>query len=65
MAQYVVTYSLGNRGESGHGAFIGESTMQYKTMTVEANGPTTAQRIVEGMFGGTQRCLVNSVFEKR
>ncbi len=65
MAKYEVTYSLGNRGESGHGAFIGESTMQYQRMTVEANGPNTAQRIVESMFGGPQRCLVNSVFEKR
>jgi len=65
MAKYEVTYSLGNRGESGHGAFIGESTMQYQRIVVEANGPTTAQRIVENMFGGPQRCLVGSTWEVR
>jgi len=63
MAKYEVTYSLGSRGESGNGAFIGESTMQYQKMVVEANGPTTAQRIVENMFGGYQRCLVGAAYK--
>ena len=65
MAKYEVTYSLGNRGESGSGAFIGESTMQYQKMTVEANSGTNAQRMVESMFGGPGRCLVHSAREKR
>lgn len=65
MAKYEVTYSIGNRGESGYGAFVGESTLQYQKIVVEANGPTTAQRIVESMFGGRERCQVGPVWEIR
>ena len=65
MAKYEVTYSLGHRGESGHGSFTGSSDMQYLKIVVEANGPNTAQRIVESMFGGPQRCLVGAAWEVR
>ena len=65
MAKYEVTYSLGNRGESGNAGFTGTSGMQYQKMIVEANGPTTAQRIVENMFGGPQRCQVGAAWEIR
>jgi len=65
MAKYEVTYSLGDRGESGNAGFTGTAGMQYQKIVVEANGPTTAQRIVESMFGGPQRCLVGSTWEVR
>jgi len=57
--EWEVTYSLGSRGDSGTGAFIGESTMQYQKMIVRALSATMAQRIVENMFGGPSRCLAN------
>jgi len=63
MALYEVTYSLGNRGDSGTGSFTGSTATQYLKMTVEANGPTTAQRIVESMFGGPQNCLVGPAWQ--
>ena len=63
MAKYEVTYSLGSRGESGNGAFIGDSSMQYLKTVVEANGPNTAQRIVESMFGGPSRCSVGAAYK--
>jgi len=56
MAQYEVTYSIGSRGESGHGAFVTEAGMNYLTTVVEAPSPSIAQRIVENMFGGPARC---------
>jgi hypothetical protein len=56
MALYEVTYSVGNRGPSGNGAFVTESGMSYLTMTVEAPSPSHAQRIVENMFGGYEHC---------
>lgn len=53
--QYEVIYSLGEREPSG--MFIGEGGMQYLRIIVEATSSTMAQRIVEGMFGGRNRCL--------
>ena len=61
MALFEVTYSLGSRGESGNAGFSGSTMLAYQKMQVKADGPNTAQRIVENMFGGTGRCLVNSV----
>ena len=52
---YEVIYSLGNREATG--AFIGTAGMQYLRTTVQATSSTNAQRIVESMFGGTDRCL--------
>jgi len=52
---YEVIYSLGQREPSG--TFIGTSGMQYLRITVQATSSTNAQRIVEGMFGGYDRCL--------
>jgi hypothetical protein len=57
MREFEVTYSLGQR--NGSGTFIGESTMQYQKTIVRAMSPTMAQRIVENMFGGRDRCLAN------
>ena len=61
MAKYEVTYSLGSRTETS--SFNGTSGLQYQKIVVEANGPTTAQRIVESMFGGPQHCLVGSCWQ--
>jgi hypothetical protein len=55
---YEVIYSLGEREPSG--TFIGEGGMQYLRITVEATSGTNAQRIVESMFGGRNRCLAGS-----
>jgi hypothetical protein len=52
---YEVTYSLGQREPSG--TFIGSSGMQYLRTVVHATSSTNAQRIVESMFGGYNRCL--------
>lgn len=52
---FEVIYSLGEREPSG--TFIGTSGMQYLRITVQASSSTNAQRIVEGMFGGRERCL--------
>ena len=52
---YEVIYSLGQREPSG--TFIGASGMQYLRITVQASSSTNAQRIVESMFGGYDRCL--------
>ena len=52
---YEVIYSLGEREPSG--MFIGEGGMQYLRITVQATSGTNAQRIVEAMFGGRNRCL--------
>lgn len=62
MPMFEVSYQLGNRGESGHGAFIGESSVWYK-MTVDAFSLTQAQRQVESMMGGHQRCLIGATFQ--
>ena len=51
---YEVIYSLGNREPSG--MFIGTAGMQYLRTTVQATSATNAQRIVESMFGGYDRC---------
>lgn len=51
---YEVIYSLGQRESSG--TFIGTSGMQYLKTTVQATSSTNAQRIVESMFGGYDRC---------
>jgi hypothetical protein len=61
MAQYEVTYSLGSRTDTS--SFTGTSGLQYQKIVVEANGPTTAQRIVENMFGGPNNCLVGSAWQ--
>lgn len=61
MALYEVTYSLGSRTETS--SFSGSSALQYQKITVEANGPNTAQRIVESMFGGPSNCLVGSAWQ--
>lgn len=52
---YEVIYSLGTREPSG--TFIGTGGLQYLKTTVLATSSTTAQRIVESMFGGTNHCL--------
>lgn len=52
---YEVIYSLGQREPSG--TFIGEPGMQYLRTHVQATSSTNAQRIVENMFGGRDRCL--------
>lgn len=57
MRNFEVTYSLGTR--TGGGAFIGESNMQYQKIVVRAVSSNMAQRIVENMFGGTDRCQAN------
>jgi len=51
---YEVIYSLGQREPSG--TFIGTSGMQYLRTTIQATSATNAQRIVESMFGGYNRC---------
>jgi hypothetical protein len=61
MAMYEVTYSLGSRTDTS--SFSGSSALQYQKIVVEANGPTTAQRIVESMFGGPNNCLVGSAWQ--
>ena len=61
MAQYEVTYSLGSRTDTS--SFTGTSGLQYQKIVVEANGPTTAQRIVESMFGGPNNVLVGSAWQ--
>ena len=63
MPQFEVTFSLGNRNQSG--TFMGESTMQYQKVTVTATSATNAQRQVEAMYGGRDRCLVGSAWEVR
>jgi len=65
MPKYEVTFSIGHRGQSGTGAFIGESTLQHQKITVEATGATTAQRLVENMFRGPEHCMVGTVWESR
>lgn len=55
---YEVIYSLGTRELSG--TFIGTSGLQYLKITVLATSSTTAQRIVENMFGGTNHCLAGA-----
>lgn len=52
---YEVIYSLGQREPSG--TFIGAGGMQYLRTVVQATSSTNAQRIVESMFGGRERCL--------
>ncbi len=52
---YEVIYSLGERTPTG--TFIGTGGMQYLRTTVQATSSTNAQRIVESMFGGRERCL--------
>lgn len=59
MNKYEVTFSLGSRGPSGRGAFIGDSRMQYQKMVVQASSSTQAQRIVEGMYGGIEKCIAS------
>lgn len=61
MAQYEVTYSLGSRTDTS--SFSGSTAVQYQKIVVEANGPTTAQRIVESMFGGPSNVLVGSAWQ--
>ena len=61
MAKYEVTYSLGSRTDTS--SFSGTSALQYQKIVVEANGPTTAQRIVENMFGGSNNCLVGAAWQ--
>lgn len=51
---YEVIYSLGLRETSG--MFIGTAGMQYLKIVVQATSSTNAQRIVESMFGGYNRC---------
>jgi hypothetical protein len=57
---FEVTYSLGQREPSG--TFIGTAGMQYLRTTVQATSATNAQRIVESMFGGYNRCQANTGF---
>lgn len=52
---YEVIYSLGQREPSG--TFIGTAGMQYLRINVQATSSGNAQRIVESMFGGYDRCL--------
>jgi hypothetical protein len=52
---YEVIYSLGQREPSG--TFIGTSGMQYLRTAIQATSSTNAQRIVEAMYGGYDRCL--------
>jgi len=61
MARYEVTYSLGHRTDTS--SFSGSTALAYQKMIVEANGPNTAQRIVENMFGGSDNCLVGPVYQ--
>ena len=63
MAKYEVTFSVGTKTDSS--SFQAESTLQYQKMTVEATSGTNAQRMVEAIFGGPNRCLVHSAWEKR
>ena len=51
---YEVTYSLGERLQSG--TFTGIGGMQYLRIRVPATSSTNAQRIVEAMFGGREKC---------
>lgn len=52
--EYEVIYSLGKKYASG--TFEGTSGMQYLRIRVPATSSTNAQRIVEAMFGGPERC---------
>jgi hypothetical protein len=52
--EYEVIYSLGKK--YGSGTFEGISGMQYLRIRVQATSSTNAQRIVESMFGGAERC---------
>ena len=60
MALFEVSYQLGKREPSG--TFIGE-TIWYK-IVVDAFGLGIAQRQVESMMGGPNRCLIGATFQK-
>lgn len=55
---YEVTYSLGQR--LGSGTFTGEAGMQYLRIRVPATSGTNAQRMVETMFGGREKCSAST-----
>lgn len=55
---YEVIYSLGEREPSG--TFIGTSGMQYLRIVVQSSSGTNAQRVVEAMFGGYNRCQASA-----
>jgi hypothetical protein len=55
---YEVTYSLGQRLPSG--SFTGIGGMQYLRIKVPATSGTNAQRMVEAMFGGPDRCVATT-----
>lgn len=62
MPMFEVSYQLGRRESSGS-TFIGENANWYK-MTVDAVNLTMAQRQVESMMGGPNRCQVGPTFQK-
>ena len=61
MPLFEVSYQLGNREPSG--SFISESAIWYK-ITVDSFSATNAQRQVESMMGGSNRCLVGPAYQK-
>jgi len=62
MAQFEVSYQLGTR-EPNSGAFCSTGSVWY-TMVVESSSLTNAQRQVEAMNGGYDRCLIGATFQK-
>jgi len=56
MPLFQVTFSIGDRGTSGDGAFVSVPGLNYQTITVNAPSSVQAQRIVENMFGGAEVC---------
>ena len=62
MSKFQVTYTLGHRQESGYGSFVSDSTMNNKTIVIEAHSSTDAERIVTALFGGRERVHINSAW---
>ena len=62
MSQYRVQYALSNDpNATATSGFASSSTMDNLEMIVEAQGQSSAQAMVEGIFGGPQRVWVKSV----
>jgi hypothetical protein len=65
MRNFEVTYSLStDPNATSTSAFQSRTDVSNLKMIVQAISPNQAQTIVEGMFGGRQRCQVTSAYPK-
>lgn len=65
MAQFQVTYEIGNRANPENSSSAWSSnTSQHFTVIVEAQGSGFARDMVTAMNGGSQNCLVTSVIQQ-